>query len=64
MKNALAEVEEQAFKDQNRTSAAEDGEWLASQQTENPAGDRCAQEALQHTLHAQREKLGNCSQQE
>lgn len=54
MKNALAEVEEQPFKDQNRTGAAEDSEWLASQQTEDPTGDRCAQKTLQHTLHTWR----------
>lgn len=53
MKNVLAEVEKQPFKDQNRTGAAEDGEWLASQQTENPTGNRCAQKTLQHTLRTQ-----------
>lgn len=50
-KNILAEVEEQPFKDQNRTSAAEDGERLPGQQAEDTAGDRRAQETLQHTLH-------------
>lgn len=42
MKNTPAEVEEQPFKHQNRTGAAEDGERLPSQQTEYPTGDRCA----------------------
>lgn len=49
-RNALAEVEQQPFKDQNRTGAAEDGERLASQQTEEPPGDRSAQKTLQHAL--------------
>lgn len=53
MKDILAEVEEQPFKHQNWTSAAEDGERLARQQTENPTGNRCAQKTLQNTLHTQ-----------
>lgn len=51
MRNALAEVEEQPFEDQDGTGAAEDGERLASQQTEDPTGDGRAQKALQHALH-------------
>lgn len=51
MENIPAEIEEQPFKHKNRTSAAEDGERLASQQAENSPGDRCAQKTLQHALH-------------
>lgn len=57
MKNPLAEVEQQPFKDQNGTSAAEDGERLASQQTEDPTSDRRAQKTLQHALHVRAETL-------
>lgn len=57
MRNALAEVEEQPFEDQDRTGAAEDGERLASQQTEDPTGDGRAQKALQHALHSRAETL-------
>lgn len=42
MKKTPAEVEEQPLEHQNRPGAAEDGERLASQQTEHPTADRCA----------------------
>lgn len=57
MRNALAEVEQQPFEDQNRTGAAEDGERLASQQTEDPTSDRRAQKTLQHALRTRVETL-------
>lgn len=57
MRNALAEVEQQPFEDQNRTGAAEDGERLASQQTEDPTSDRRAQKTLQHALCTRVETL-------
>lgn len=51
MENSLAEVEEQPFKHQNRAGAAEDGERLTAQQTEDAARDRSAQKTLQHSLN-------------
>lgn len=57
MERAPAEIEEQPFKHQNRPSAAEDGERLAGQQTENPSTDRCAQKTLQHPLQTRRETI-------
>lgn len=48
--NVLAEVEQQPLKHQDGPGAAEDGEGLTSQQTEDAAGDRRAQKTLQHAL--------------
>lgn len=56
-RTALAEVEQQPLEDQNRTGAAEDGERLASQQTEDAASDRRAQKTLQHALRTRAETL-------
>lgn len=57
MRNALAEVEQQPFEDQDGTGAAEDGERLASQQTEDPTSDRRAQKTLQHALRTRAQTL-------
>lgn len=57
MRNAPTEVEQQPFKNQNRTGAAEDGERLAGQQTKDPTSDRRAQKTLQHTLPTRAETL-------
>lgn len=46
----LAEGEEDALKDQHRTSAAQDGQGLTGKEAEDRASKGCAQEALQHTL--------------
>ena len=54
-RNILAEVEEQPFKHQHRTRAAEDSERLSPEQTEHAPGDRGAQEALQNALVTQRD---------
>lgn len=47
---SLAEVEEEALKDQHGPGAAQNGEGLASQEAEHGARHRGAQEALQHAL--------------
>lgn len=49
-----AEGEEQAFKDQHWSCAAEDGEGLARHEAEGSPSHCCAQETLQHPLEANR----------
>ena len=49
-----AEVEEQPLKHQDRPGAAEDGERLTGEQTEDATGDRRPQETLQHALNTPR----------
>ncbi len=51
--HSLAEVKEQALKDEHRSGAAQDSERLTRKQTEHSTSQRRPDKTLQHPLHRQ-----------